>query len=230
MGAPAELLGQLSANRWFGALPLAQRRAMLAAASLAHFRAGEMLFRRGDPAGRFYCVISGVLKASTLLEDGKEAILSLLEPGNWFGEISLLDDQPRTHDMTALGDAQVLVLPRDEFDALMGNAVFARAMAMLLASRIRMLYSMVEDATLRSTRARVARRLLALARGDVSMSSASRTVLPVSQEALAMMLGITRQTLSKELKVLVAQGALALRYGCMEITSLATLETLGAAG
>lgn len=230
MTLPADLLSTLSANRWFGALPLAQRRAMLAGAGLTHLRDGEMLFRRGDAPGGFYGLISGVLKASTLLEDGKEAILSLLEAGNWFGEISLLDDLPRTHDMTALGQAQVLVLPRAEFDALMAYNAFARAMAMLLAGRVRMLYGMVEDATLRSTRARVARRLLVLARGDVSMRSASRAHLPVSQEALAMMLGITRQTLSKELKALAAQGALALRYGRMEILSLDKLELLGAAG
>lgn len=224
---PANLLAYLSANRWFGALPLAQRKAMLAASNVVHLRSGEMLFRRGDPPGGFYCVVSGVLKASTLLENGKEAILSLLEAGNWFGEISLLDNQPRTHDTTALGDAQVLALPRVEFDALMRNAQFSRLMSQLLANRIRLLYSMVEDATLRSTRARVVRRLLVLARGDVSMNTSSRAVLPVSQESLAMMLGITRQTLSKELKALAAQGALALRYGRMEVVSMEKLEALG---
>jgi CRP-like cAMP-binding protein len=228
---PANLLAQLSTNRWFGALPLALRKSMLANAAPVHLRAGEMLFRRGDPPGNFYCVVSGVLKVSTLLEDGKEAILSLLEHGNWFGEISLLDNQPRTHDTTALGDTQVLALPRNEFDALMANAAFAGLMSQLLANRIRLLYMMVEDATLRTTRARVVRRLLVLARGDASMSTStpSRAVLPVSQESLAMMLGITRQTLSKELKALAAQGALALRYGRMEVVSMEKLEALGAA-
>ncbi len=227
-GPPADLLAYLSANRWFGALPMAQRKAMLAAAALVHLRSGEMLFRRGDPPGSFYCVVSGVLKASTLLEDGKEAILSLLEAGNWFGEISLLDNQPRTHDTTALGDAQVLVLPRAEFDALMRNARFAQLMSQLLAHRVRLLYSMVEDATLRSTRARVVRRLLVLARGDVSLNTSARAVLPVSQESLAMMLGVTRQTLSKELKVLAREGALALRYGRIEVLAMEKLEALGA--
>ena len=230
MDAPVDLLTPLSANPWFGSVPLAQRKAMLARSAPVHMRAGEMLFRRGDAPGGFYGLASGVLKASTLLEDGKEAILSFIEAGNWFGEISLLDNQPRTHDVTALGEATVLVLPRAEFDALMAQASFARAMAGLLAGRIRMLYGLVEDATLRSTRARVARRLLALARGDVSLSGASRASLPVPQEALAMMLGITRQTLSKELKALAAQGVLALRYGRMEILAMDRLEALGAAG
>jgi CRP-like cAMP-binding protein len=97
---------------------------------------------------------------------------------------------------------------------------------MLLAGRIRSLYGLVEDATLRSTRARVARRLLMLARGDVTMAADARADVPVSQEALAMMLGITRQTLSKELKALVAQGAVALRYRRIEIVSAARLWAL----
>ena len=69
----------------------------------------------------------------------------------------------------------------------------------VLAARTRSLYGMVEDATLRSTRARVARRLLLLARGDATQARDTRPVVPVSQEALAMMLGITRQTLREKI-------------------------------
>jgi CRP/FNR family cyclic AMP-dependent transcriptional regulator len=207
-----------------------ERRAMLAASELVRLRPGEMLFRQGDrvPAGTgaFYGVLEGSFKISSLREDGKEAILVVLEAGNWFGEISLIDGQPRTHDATALGPAEVLALPRAAFDALMQRPVFAQAMARLLSARMRTLYGMVEDVTLRSTRARVARRLLLLARGDATLARDARRVVPVSQEALAMMLGITRQTLSKELKALVTQGAVVQRYGRMEITSVAMLEQL----
>jgi CRP-like cAMP-binding protein len=97
----------------------------------------------------------------------------------------------------------------------------------MLAARTRSLYGMVEDATLRSTRARVARRLLLLARGDATQARDARPVVPVSQEALAMMLGITRQTLSKELKVLARGGAVVLGYGRIEIASEQVLEKLG---
>ena len=71
--------------------------------------------------------------------------------------------------------------------------------------------------------------LLLLARGDATLAAQARPSVPVSQEALAMMLGITRQTLSKELKVLVEAGAVALGYGRIEIASVAALEKLGAA-
>ena len=226
-----ELLPALSVNPWFGFLPLRERRAMLSAAAPLRLRAGEMLFRQGDAVppgtGAFYGVVEGSFKISSLREDGKEAILAVLEAGNWFGEISLLDQLPRTHDATALGPAGVLVLPRAAFDALMTRHAFAKAICRLLAARTRSLYGMVEDATLRSTRARVARRLVALARGDATLARNARPVVPVSQEALAMMLGITRQTLSKELKALAACGAISLGYRRIAIEKVGLLEAAG---
>jgi CRP/FNR family cyclic AMP-dependent transcriptional regulator len=97
----------------------------------------------------------------------------------------------------------------------------------MLAARVRSLYGMVEDATLRSTRARVARRLLLLARGDATQARDLRPVVPVSQEALAMMLGLSRQTLSKELQGLAAAGAVTLGYARIEIASVGKLQELG---
>lgn len=231
MKPTAELLAAMSANPWFGSLPQADRRLLLAGCERAHLRAGEMLFRQGDAVppghGAFYGLVRGSFKVSSLREDGKEAILVVLEAGNWFGEISLIDGRPRTHDATAVGAAEVLVLPRAAFDALMKRHAFSQAICRMLAARMRSLYGMVEDATLRSTRARVARRLMLLARGDATQARDARPVVPVSQEALAMMLGITRQTLSKELKLLVEAGAVALGYGRIEIASVAVLEKMG---
>jgi CRP-like cAMP-binding protein len=219
-------LTHLSVNPWFAALPLAERKIMLSASELVRLRPGEMLFRQGDAPGGLYALVQGVLKMSTLSEDGKEAILVVLEAGTWFGEISLIDNQPRTHDATALGAAEVLVLPRAVFDMLMTRNVFARAIATMLAARVRLLYGIVEDATLRSTRARIASRLLLLARGDATMSSNIRPRVPVSQESLAMMLGITRQTLSRELKLLVQQDTIQLGYGYIDILSETQLQGL----
>jgi CRP/FNR family cyclic AMP-dependent transcriptional regulator len=188
-----------------------------------------MLFRQGDdlPAatgGVFFAVLSGNLKFSNLHEDGREAILAVLEVGNWFGEITLLDGQPRTHDATALESSQVLALPRHAFDRLMLDPVFSQAVCRLLAGRLRLLYGMLEDAAMRSTRARVARRLILLAHGGATHDKTQRRMVSVSQESLAMMLGITRQTLSKELKALSLAGALTLGYGRIDIASMHILS------
>ena len=223
-----ELLGTLSMNPWFGGLPMGERKAMLAAADVVQCRAGEMLYRKGDVAGGFFGVLQGAFKVSTLGEDGREGILSVIEAGNWFGEAALIDGQPRPHDATAVQASTVLLIQPHAFKRLMQRSAFARAIAVLLCGRVRVLYGMVEDAMLRSTRTRIARRLLTLARGDATLASDARVSVAVSHEALAMMLGITRQTLSKELKVLVRDGVLALGYGRIEIVSIAELEVRGA--
>lgn len=204
---------------------------MLEASTWLRLGPGEMLFRQGDKVppgtGTLYCLVRGRLKVSSLREDGKEAILSVLEAGNWFGEIGLIDHQPRPHNCTALGHAEFLTLPRGTFDALMKESAFSEAMCRMLAARLRLVYGLVEDATLRSTNGQVARRLLLLARNEESISTASPVVLSVSQEGLSMMLGISRQTLSKELQALSRNGAISMGYGRIVIESIALLEKLG---
>jgi CRP/FNR family cyclic AMP-dependent transcriptional regulator len=216
----------MSENPWFASLASEVRALMLSRAEPLRLRRGEMLFRQGDAPSGFYGLVSGTLKMSTLREDGKEAILAVIEPGIWFGEISLIDHAPRTHDATAVGNVEVLLLPRCAFDALMARADFARAIARLLAGRIRLLYGIVEDATLRSTRVRVARRLLLLARGGAALSPRMRLRVPVSQEGLAMMLGMTRQTLSKELRLLADEGLIELGYGYIDVVAADRLQRL----
>ena len=230
MHSKLEIPGAMLANPWFGGLPAPKRKALLGAGERLQLRAGEMLYRQGDGPGGFFGVVSGCFKVSTLREDGREGILAVIEAGNWFGETSLFDGLPRAHDVTALGPAEVLVVGPSAFEDLMRSAAFARAMNVLLTARVRLLYGLVEDAMLRSISTRVARRLLALARGDATMARESRSVVTVSQEALAMMLGVSRQTLSKELKALARAGVIVVRYGRIQIVSLAGLEARGGAG
>lgn len=88
----------LEANPWFTSMPRAQRDALVGAAELIHVRRGTMVFRQGDPihaaGGGFYGLVAGTIKISSLRQDGREAILAVLEPGNWFGEITLIDGSP----------------------------------------------------------------------------------------------------------------------------------------
>ena len=220
-------LQALHANPWFASLPAALADAVLAAGRVHKLAAGEVLFRQGDAPGDWHAVCQGAIKASTTAADGTEAIAAVLEPGNWFGEISLLDGGPRVHDATAVGATSVFAVPAEAFARFMQDAVFATALARLMAGRLRTLFGVVEDATLRPTRARLARRLALLARGDATLATEPRRRLPVSQEALAMMLGLTRQTLSKELGELAKAGALKLGYRSIDIVDAALLERLG---
>lgn len=231
MPVPPAIPPALAANPWFAGVPAAVQGALLAAAEPLALPGGAMLFRQGDGVDErtaFYALVAGTLRVSSLRADGREAILVVLEAGNWLGEISLLDGAPRTHDATGIGPCQLLAVPAPAFHRLMGSAAFASAIAGLMAGRVRALYGLMEDATLRSLRARVARRLLALAHGDATQTAALRTAVRVPQESLAMMLGITRQTLSKELRALADAGAIRIGYRRVEIADAAVLTALAA--
>src|SRR5690606_11343232 len=109
---------------------------------------------------------------------------------------NLIDGSARMHDTTALSALDLLVVSAEAFTQLLRKEGFAIAVAALLASRVRSAYGMMEDITLRSLRARVARKLLALAHGDLlTQLPTPRTTVTLPQETLAMMLGVTRQTL-----------------------------------
>jgi CRP-like cAMP-binding protein len=219
-----ELLKKMAINAWFEALPLPERRALLAVVTEQSVAAGEVIYRRGDKGGGFYGVLSGVFRVTATGEDGREGILSILEAGNWFGETSMLDGECRPHDVTALTAGTLLVVAPKDFQALMQRIAFVQGISRLLASRVRGLFGLVEDSMLRSTRTRVARRLISLARGDMTQALQTRRGVQVSHEELAMMLGVTRQTLAKELKYLVGAGALALGYGHIEFRDTELLK------
>jgi len=222
------LLTQMKRHPWFAGLGAGLQGELLANSRVQRLGVGEFLSRQGDETGCFYGLVHGTLKVSTLREDGREAILTLFEAGNWFGETSLLDGLPRIHDVSALTAAEVLCVDPPVFERLMCDAAFARAVALLQAIHTRLVYTMLEDAMLRSTRARIARRLEHLARGDATLATHERQVLNVTQDELAMMLGITRQTLALELKAMAAEGIVVLKYGQVEIASLNALKAVEA--
>lgn len=219
MTVHSTLLKLLSSNRWFAALSSELQEAMVNESTLVHLRRGEMLYRRGDHPNSMYGVVSGALKLSTLRSDGKEAVLAVIETAVWFAESSLVNDAPRPHDAIAMRDTEVLTLPRTSFNALMKKLEFAQAISLLLASRVRLLYGALEAATLSSVQVRIVHRLLMLAHGDAAIEPDIRPRIPVSQEALSMMLGITRQTLGIELKLLEEQGAIRIGYRYIDILS-----------
>ncbi|MCO5400442.1 Crp/Fnr family transcriptional regulator [Ralstonia soli] len=227
-------MSAFNTNPWFQSLPPHAADALLQAAVPVSVAAGAFLFRQGDPmdAGSlaFFGVASGVLKLSIFNAEGDEAILALVEPGNWFGGVSTLDQQPRGHCAIALEDAEVLGVSVERFEALMRDAAFAGAIARLVAARLRLAYGSLAGAALQGTRARVARRIAALAHGDMSQAAQGRANISTSQDALSMMLGISRQTLSKELQALVKLGAIRLRYGHIEIQDMALLLEASEAG
>ena len=216
------------ANPWFARLPPAQAAALLADTRSLRLAQGALLYRQGERAAGaqdgLWGVVSGAVRLSVMHADGNEAIVTMAEAGNWFGETALLADMPRSATATAQEDTQLLAVSAQRFAQLMQDVVFANAMARLEGERLHAAFGLIADMALHSTRTRLARRLLMMARGELTQAASARSTISASQDQIAMMIGVGRTTLNQELRALARDGAIALRYGRIELLDLAVLR------
>jgi CRP/FNR family transcriptional regulator, cyclic AMP receptor protein len=224
-----QLPDTLTQNRWFKCLNATHQAALLRATHSTVLRDGQLVIAQGTPLRKrgdgLMVLQSGLLKISSKNAAGSEAVLGFIQPGQWFGELSMLDGQSRERDVHSMGVSEVLVVESDTFHRLMQEPSFHQQVVDLQSSRTRLLLSLVEDFTMRSARARAARRLLMLACDDDTRSQPHRKELIISHEALASMLGMTRQTLALQLKALTEAGAISQGYGRIFVTSMPLLVT-----
>ena len=101
----------LASGRWFASLPSSLQQALCANARLVTLRSGELLFQRGDDNNGLYAVLDGAVRFGAVNLAGKESVVGLAEPPQWFGEVALLDGGPRTHDAWAESDATLTHVP-----------------------------------------------------------------------------------------------------------------------
>jgi len=213
----ADLRLAMQTDDWFAGCAPALQQALLASGRLRRLAAGQALFARGGEADGLCCLTSGALRIGAHDAEGQAAVLAYLEPYQWFGEISMIDGQPRTHDAVADMDSQVLVVPRAELlDFLEANPVLWRDLARLACRKLRVTFTVLEELAQLPLEDRVLRRLQLLAQGYGSRDVARRRVR-VAQEVLARMLGVSRQSTNRALKQLEAQGAVRLHYGEIEL-------------
>ncbi|TKC88396.1 Crp/Fnr family transcriptional regulator [Trinickia terrae] len=224
----AALAAALAASAWFRASPEDLRTALVEHGRVERLPAGARLFSRGDADDGLYCVLEGAIRIGAASFAGKEALLALIEPVNWFGEIALFDGRPRTHDAYAERDSVLFRVPRAALAALLERKpAYWHAFGLLLTQKLRLTFDLIEETALLPAPQRVARRLLLMA-GGYGDAGAVRCVLKVPQEDLAMMLALSRQTINQILKQFEIQGALRLRYAEIEIVDVAMLGALAA--
>jgi CRP/FNR family transcriptional regulator, cyclic AMP receptor protein len=210
-------------GHWFSALPPALQAALLDAAQVQQLAPGQVLFRRGDKPCGLYAVVAGGMRIGAVSASGKEALLTLVEPPYWFGEISLFDGQPRTHDAFAEGPTTLLLVPQARLLALLDQQPqYWRDFALLMSQKLRLAFIALEEMSLLPAAPRLARRLLLIA--ENYGEGEARRVLHLPQEQLALMLAISRQTTNQILKELEAQGIVRLTYGEIEILDLPRLR------
>lgn len=217
---------RLMSGQWFSHLPSLLQDSLLAMARVRRLSPGQRLFKRGDPPCGLYAVLEGAVRVGAVNEQGKEALLSVIEPPHWFGEICLFDGQPRTHDAFGVGHSILLHIPQAALLALLGEQpLYWRQLALLMSHKLRLTFINLEQLTLLPAPARVAHRLLMIADGYGELEPARR-VLQLPQEQLALLLSLSRQTTNQILKDLESQGILKLGYGEIEILDTERLRAL----
>ena len=191
------------------------------------FRRGEVIFHLGDPGDALFIVTSGAVKISLPSEGGDEAIFAILRPGDFFGELALLDGAPRSTTAAALEPTETLVLPRDRFRDLVASEPAIRdALLAALARELRRLTVHVEELHFLDIAGRLAARLARLCeeQGKKLPNGTIRLDGPLTQTDLASMVGCTRQSVNKLLGQFVEDGLLVLERDAIVVIDLDGLQ------
>jgi len=176
-----------------------------------------------DPGDALYVVLTGEVKVVLIGEDGREVILSILRSGDFFGEMSLIDDQPRSAHVIATEASNLMVLRRDEFrDCLEQAPRIALGLLQALSRRLRRADDKIGGLVLLDVTGRVARVLLELA----DEHDGEHVPRKITHHMLAQMIGSSRETVSRTLRELADQGLIQVSRKDIAILDRSRLEDL----
>jgi CRP/FNR family cyclic AMP-dependent transcriptional regulator len=174
-----------------------------------------------DPGDAMYVVASGQVKVVLAGEDGREVILSVLGDGDFFGEMALIDDLPRSAHVIAMEDSRLIVLYRDDFHRCLESAPrIALGLLRALSRRLRRADDKIGGLVLLDVPGRIARLLIELAdQGNGSVISRS-----ITHNTIAQMVGSSRETVSRTIRDLANRGLVTVTRKTIEISDRSGLE------
>jgi CRP/FNR family cyclic AMP-dependent transcriptional regulator len=211
-------------NRLFRGLSPATIQQIASLSVRRSYSEGSIVFSQGDPGDALYGVVTGRVRISASAPDGKEMFLNIMEPGDTFGEIALLDGNPRTATAGAMATSELLIIMRDPFLGLLQREpTLSTHLLRLLCQRIRWTSGLAEDSALLAVPARLARRVLSLGKmhGHQTLEGVH---LAISQEDIARFLGISRQVVNQYLQIWKANGWVELGRAKMTILDPQALQ------
>lgn len=192
------------------------------------FAAGEAIFFQGDPGGAVYVVESGTVRIYVHAEDGQEVSVVIYGPGDLFGEMSLLDQLPRSATAEAMDDTVLWRMSGDDFDRhLRTSHQLALNVMLTLSTRLRETNEAIKSlATLDVTR-RIAKRLLWLAlRQGEETEAGVRITSRLTQGALASLISSSRESANRALRALQRKGLLDVQDGYIVLLKPSELANL----
>jgi CRP-like cAMP-binding protein len=192
--------------------------------------AGSVIVAQDEPGDALYVIAQGRVKVALFGENGRELTLSLLGPGDFFGEMALLDSRPRSANVVAVDDAMVLAFTRDAFRAhLSAHPQTAVNFLGELIGRLRRADETIAQLALHDVESRLTRTLLRLAREDgQSVDGGLLLRKRPTQQDLANMVGSCRETISRTFTSMIKRG-LMVPHGRALLLSRQLLERVGAA-
>jgi hypothetical protein len=169
---------------------------------------GQTLFKEGDAGDRLFVVVEGKLKLGTSSGDGRENLLSILGPGDMFGELSLFDPGPRTATATAVTDARVLALANDQVIGwVTAHPQVSLQLLKRLARRLRRTNEVLADLVFADVPGRVAKAIMDLGeRFGTKKDDGLHVNHELTQEELAQLVGASRETVNKALADFAGRG------------------------
>ena len=195
---------QLLGNSAFFAETPADVLALIAASGeTKNLQRGDVLFSEGDTPESMYIVLSGRIAIAIGNQpiDGRESVLALMERGDLFGELALLDNGKRSAMARAIEPSSVLQIPYSVVrQQLQLNPTMLWGVTKLLASRLRIMDEVLSDSVFLDVTGRTAKRLLELSSGK------DEFVLPITQEELAGMVGASRERVNKAIASFIRLG------------------------
>ena len=190
---------------------------------------GETIFAKGDPGSGLMGVLSGSVKISVPSADGRDIVLNIIHAGEIFGEIALLDGRPRTADATAMTDCELIVIERRDFiPFLRSEPDLIMQIVEILCSRLRWTTEQVQDVTFLDLPTRLAKALLRLVRESEPPAGGGK--LTITQRELSQVIGRSRESTNKQLRIWAKQGWVRLQRGAVTVLQPDKLVEVAAEG
>jgi CRP/FNR family transcriptional regulator, cyclic AMP receptor protein len=207
MSKQSEFAVLLGMNPLFSGLGAGSINTIAAMCRTQHLAMGETLFQKGDKGDALFGIRRGQIRIETGSADGGRLTMNVLGAGDLFGEIAVLDGEPRTADALAAEPSELFVVRRNDFlNYLESEPRVAVKLIVLLCQRIRWASDRFEESILLPLQVRLARRLSALA-ADFGSE------VCISQEQLGIYVGAARESVNRQLQQWRRQGILELRRG-----------------
>jgi len=215
-----DALAVMECHGWLSRRPMRFREEIIRRSRLKKFASGSSLYEAGDGLTGMFGLISGQMLIRLPPAD---SIASIVNPGQWIGDATCFMREPRWVSLTAGSELHVLHLPQADFDDMAQDAENCRNFAVNTAESLAEAVTVIGNLTQPDSKVRVAQRLLTF----MGVHREARfEALAVSQNDLATMCGLSRQTMSKVLSGLVERGIIALHYRRIEIIRPAALRDL----